>query len=143
MCSMVGRYGGAPCWSTQWPVSTRRPSRRASAATSLPTADVVFQASTTDAFTLGEVIARVAPEGLERTLLTALEAVYEGVDPATCISLGDRPARLATLRQRLFQLECDEERVICEAARADVRLDRRCDADPAAVLSTVLADDAA
>src|SRR2546425_850009 len=39
MCSMMGRYGGAPCWSTQWPMSTRRARRPEHAADGIRSED--------------------------------------------------------------------------------------------------------
>lgn len=46
----------------------------------------------------------------------------------------ERPGKLEALAERLFALECDEERQIQEAEAAGIQIERRADADPAAVL---------
>ena len=59
------------------------------------------------------------------------------------VPLADRAPRLAQLARDRVELERQEERVVMCAERDGVQFDRRTDALPAAVVCTVLAEDAA
>src|SRR5262245_62127562 len=80
-------------------------------------AAVELQAATSDPFVLGGMLAALTRTALVEAIRAELQRRYATIDAASCVALAERPARLATLRQRLFRLECDEERVICDAAR--------------------------
>lgn len=107
------------------------------AATAPPTVESILQTATADPWTLAGMIAVVARDGLEAALRGALEATYEAVPPEDCLALAERPGRLEALAAKLHELEVADERTICEAARAGVKLDRRADASPAAIFAVL------
>jgi len=55
----------------------------------------------------------------------------------------DRGKRLAAITRKRHELEQREEAIVLSAERDGLDLDRRADASPAAVVCTVLAEDAA
>jgi hypothetical protein len=108
----------------------------------MPSVETIFQGATSDPWTLGGVLAKVARDGLVAVLTQELEALYLDI-AGSCIPSAERPARLRELRAELLENETTEETVIVEAARAGIKLNRRGDADPRAVLSVPAAASAA
>ena len=103
----------------------------------MPSVEGILQAAASDAWTLSGVIASISREGMIGALTASLSSHYAGVDAASCIPLAERTARLEELNTKRFAAECAEERLICDARRAGMLLDRRGDADPRAVLSVL------
>jgi hypothetical protein len=106
--------------------------------------DILFgEAAQSDAWSLAGMVAAVHREAVIGTLETRLRAAYADVDPASCIPMAARAVRITDLRAQKLVLEQSEERLVLEAERAGLQVDRRGDADPAAVFTTFLEDEAA
>lgn len=80
-----------------------------------------------------EFIAWVDPETLRKRLHAEVKARYEQRGD-TGITDKERRERTVKLTAQLFELECEEERAICNAETVGVWINRRTDADPRAIL---------
>lgn len=84
------------------------------------------------------LLAVALPDALEKALHTEIDRQIGDAG----VSAAERAQRVEKLEQRLFELGCEEERLICQAEAAGLVVYRRPDCDPAAVLA-VLDDEAA
>ncbi len=83
-----------------------------------------------------EFVAWVDPEAVRSRLHAAIKARYEqrGDTGITGKELSERTVKLTA---QLFELECEEERAICNAETVGVWINRRTDADPRAILEAI------
>lgn len=79
---------------------------------------------------VSEMLAFAMGDALVERICAAVESMGIACGPA----LHERRARIETLKQELFALEVEEERIIETAEENRVSVARRVDADPAAVL---------
>jgi hypothetical protein len=113
------------------------PVLRSFTATPLPGADAVASLLGVEATGPDGLVSALASH-FGTQLVTAWRARLKhlyATDPALAgaIPLADRPAQLTALRQRLLELEVEEEQLICAAARHGREIARRAEADPRAI----------
>ncbi|WP_367025183.1 hypothetical protein ABZN20_10265 [Methylococcus sp. ANG] len=85
------------------------------------------------------LLAAVLPDALEKALHHSIDEQIGD----TGISSDNRAQRVEALEQRLFELGCQEERLVCAAESAGLAVFRRADVDPACVLALCTSDEAA
>lgn len=78
-------------------------------------------------------VAWSVPNELRKKLRAEIQARYDGLPEG--IDDKARAKRKAELREALFELECDEERLIVSAASEGQRFERRADVNPEAMLA--------
>lgn len=81
-----------------------------------------------------DFIAWLDPEAMKKRMKDEIKPLYEE-------EVADQPPAdiakdVAHAREKLFELECEEERLIQAAAEEGIHISRRIDADPRALLST-------
>ena len=96
-----------------------------------------------DAWVLAGFVATVARDALISLLERQLRKAYADVDAKTCVPADARAARIAELRAKRLALEQDEERLVLQAEAAGLQVDRRPDADPAAIFTVFLDEERA
>lgn len=85
------------------------------------------------------LLAVALPDALEKALHRSID---EQIGDAG-VSATERAQRVEVLEQRLFELGCEEERLVCQAEDNGLTVYRRADADPACVLGFFTDDEAA
>lgn len=80
-----------------------------------------------------DFIAWVDPEAMKHRIMAEIEPLYEEEAALPTASVDKEVARA---REQLFELECQEERLIQAAAEEGIHVGRRIDVDPRALLST-------
>jgi len=78
------------------------------------------------------LIATVAGDALREKLVDLVDAALE--ETGVGMPAADRPAALEAIAKQLFALEIEEETAIRKAVETGLRITRRADADPSAVL---------
>lgn len=85
-----------------------------------------------DLLPVAQFIAAIAPDQMRKFLADQIEREYSGGDG---ISDDDVLASASNIEAKLFELECQEERLICQAEEVGIFIARRHDADPKAMLA--------
>lgn len=81
------------------------------------------------------LLAWIDPEAMRKRLVAFVDEQYAKLDPSAALSAEERAATHSQAAADLFAAEVEEERLIVAAEASGIHINRRGDANPAAILA--------